>query len=844
MNKGFLAIFIAKLFFLASGYALYIGLGNILSLEQFGLYGIVFGVVSLVNMVLVNGSLQTTSHFVAASPEAGFSTRRRILLFQCFFAGTLLAAAFLLAPAISNWLNDADLTRHFRLALLITGTYAFYAVNVGYLNGKQHFVHQASLDITFATMKVSFILLAAYFGYGIDGIITGFIAAAGAILLISVFVVRQASHTTSTSTLNGSSFLSYAVSVMAVAFSINLILTLDLLLLKRLISPVDANRLTGLYTAAQSIARIPFYLLTTAALVIFPAISKLRDHEPDSLKNRADTAAKALSIVFGLTAGMAAIVIPIAERVVLILYPNQYSESGSILACLMLAILFITILNISVTMFSAAGRPRVSIAILAFTLLLQVICGTVMIPSYGAWGAAIATTISSGLGSVFALVIMKKWFKSGLSLYLSVYVVLCCLISFSLSILFDRLAPEESRILTLGYLSISYAIYLGLLGIGGVLFGIGYPDRVLLVTKPIEPPFNDGAKVLASGLIKRLNPSQIAICGTVSDAEKLGLDRQLKVYPVYRNTMTFLPRFLQNLRMFAFVTLFRYQFRAVHFFFAPHKKACSAMRLLKSITFGVPFIQTVLSRPQSFENPQSLIFGDIVTTGSEFTARNLTQGNLKAEVIPAGIELPEHEDYRSRADLLEQLKLKESEFHLLFAGDIDKGGALPNLKLIIPSVLTTVKHLRFHFSIRCKNETTESIARNFIKAFMEEFPSRISVYVDSEKFDDLIAMQDAMIFPAEDLYTKLDAPLVVLETMALGKPAFMLDREPLSELVPTALKEEILASTPNQLADKVANYALGLNECPTVALKEHIKTNYNIDRIAKKYGAIYDHLRI
>ncbi len=127
---------------------------------------------------------------------------------------------------------------------------------------------------------------------------------------------------------------------------------------------------------------------------------------------------------------------------------------------------------------------------------------------------------------------------------------------------------------------------------------------------------------------------------------------------------------------------------------------------------------------------------------------------------------------------------------------------------------------------------------------MEEFPSRISVYVDSEKFDDLIAMQDAMIFPAEDLYTKLDAPLVVLETMALGKPAFMLDREPLSELVPTALKEEILASTPNQLADKVANYALGLNECPTVALKEHIKTNYNIDRIAKKYGAIYDHLRI
>ena len=190
-NRGTAAIFLAKLFFLFSGYALYAALGRILTVEEFGLYGVIFGVVSLVNMVVVNGTLQTVSHFVAAAPDgSGALIRFKGLRYQAYFAIALSLLAFPAAPFASHLLNDSNLTPHLRYAVLISGVYALYAVNVGFLNGSRRFVRQASLDVGFAVMKVSFIVLAAFLGFGLQGIIGGFIVAAVLILLLSIPMCR------------------------------------------------------------------------------------------------------------------------------------------------------------------------------------------------------------------------------------------------------------------------------------------------------------------------------------------------------------------------------------------------------------------------------------------------------------------------------------------------------------------------------------------------------------------------------------------------------------------------------------------------------------------------------
>ena len=67
---------------------------------------------------------------------------------------------------IANYLNDARLTNYLRLASLITLSYSFYSVFTGYFNGQKKFFTQAALDITYSTLKLVFILLFVWLGYG------------------------------------------------------------------------------------------------------------------------------------------------------------------------------------------------------------------------------------------------------------------------------------------------------------------------------------------------------------------------------------------------------------------------------------------------------------------------------------------------------------------------------------------------------------------------------------------------------------------------------------------------------------------------------------------------------
>src|SRR5690242_1622359 len=64
-GRGTIYITIAKLYFIVSGYAIYFFLPRILSAQEFGQYGFVTGVVSIINAVIVIGTQQAVSKFVS-----------------------------------------------------------------------------------------------------------------------------------------------------------------------------------------------------------------------------------------------------------------------------------------------------------------------------------------------------------------------------------------------------------------------------------------------------------------------------------------------------------------------------------------------------------------------------------------------------------------------------------------------------------------------------------------------------------------------------------------------------------------------------------------------------------
>src|SRR6185369_5180554 len=101
--------------------------------------------------------------------------------------GLPIAAVFIAAAPVVAWaLHDMTKTAPLMLAGLIVGGYSFYAVFIGTANGLRQFHKQAGLDMTFATLRVAGLLGMAIAGFGVIGVIGGWVAAVGVILCAAI----------------------------------------------------------------------------------------------------------------------------------------------------------------------------------------------------------------------------------------------------------------------------------------------------------------------------------------------------------------------------------------------------------------------------------------------------------------------------------------------------------------------------------------------------------------------------------------------------------------------------------------------------------------------------------
>lgn len=831
LKGGASTIFAAKVIFMIAGYALYIGLGRLLTVERFGVYGVLFGIVSLINMVVVNGTMQTISRFVAAQPERAAAIRRRGFLYQTGFASVLLAAYLLAAPALGDFFHDPELVPLLRASALITGIYAFYAVNVGFLNGRQQFGRQASLDITFSVLKVSFILVLVGLGFGLHGVVFGFAAAAFCVLLVS-FGLSGVSFRGDGSGLSAREFVGYGASVMVGALLLNGVLNADLLILKHAAAGGGANTMAGHYTAAQSIARIPYALMVTVTLVLFPFIASLSKDDDATRERRREATSRAMSMILTLLTGMVAVITPVATSVVLVLYPAPFAAAGSLLAVLVAAMCLLTLLSVATTIISGAGRPTASAALLGITLIAQAVAAFLWIPRHGALGAAMATLLATAIGFGLAMAFLNRAYGTRIRLWSLGVTAAAAGVIAALGITVQEHVTDAGKLTTVAYCAGAYGLYLALCAAGGALLGAPASSaRVLWVTKPLDPPFNDGAKTLPRALLEHVDPAQIAIC--VSRTPAAGeWPHDLEVVRVYSTANSFVARVLQNARVFGYLLLARFHYRALHFFFAPNPTTCTAIRALKAVTPGVTFVQTIMSRPRSFEGSSKLLFGDIVVAQSEETRRELAAASGRSDIQLLRPSV-------TRVAELVPRPPNELGPTLLFAGDIDHGGALSHLAVVVPALLRAHTTMRFVFSVRVKGPQTLKHAEAFFEEHLSPFASRAEMLVDHPDFEQLLTSQDAMIFPAEDLYTKVDAPLVILETMARGKPVFLLDRAPLNEIPSDTLRSALVARDDEEMIEQVLAFLREPSSISPDSLRDAVTARFSAERAACALMSIY-----
>jgi stage V sporulation protein B len=389
-GRGVLYIAFAKVYFMIAGAVIEFVLPSIMGRYLYGAYGTVAQWVSNINNVMVTGTIQTVSRYTTADPDRADEVKAtgvRLHLFVGLPFAILFAA---LSPVWAWFENDPGKAGPLALSALIVVFYAFYCVFVGSANGTRAFHKQARLDVTFATLRAIGVLGAAALGLGLWGTIGGWAAAAAAILAYAALFVGVPRARAAPI----APMARFLGSIAAYLILVNLIMSVDQLLLKRLASDwfathgslsaadaaKEADGQVGYYRAVQNLARLPYQLMIAVTFVIFPLVSRATFERDAEQTRRYIRTTMRYSLIF---AGLMGAVLAAKSTAIMTVppwTPDYAREGGPALAALALGNVAFAIFTIAGTILNGAGRTRESILIAAATLAVLVAGLSIAVP--------------------------------------------------------------------------------------------------------------------------------------------------------------------------------------------------------------------------------------------------------------------------------------------------------------------------------------------------------------------------------------------------------------------------------------------------------------------------------
>ncbi|HET9623501.1 MAG TPA: oligosaccharide flippase family protein [Kofleriaceae bacterium] len=493
-GRGVLYIAFAKFYFMIAGLVIQFRLPAILSQAAFGAYSFVSSVASWVNNVLVTGTIQTVSRFAAQEPDKARRVQAAGLRMHIRL-GLVIAIGFVAAAPLVAWLfHDPDKTAPLMLAGCIVGGYSFYAVFVGTANGLHQFHKQAGLDMTFATLRVVGLLGMAMAGFGVTGVIGGWVAAVGIILCAAIVWIGLPGKLAPGDKLPVGPLIRYFAGVAVYLALFNALMFVDGWLIKlrtteyfaahgtdlssaishtigwapkatgyRADPSVLADVQNGYYTAVQNLARIPYQAIIAVTFVVFPLVSRSTFTEDRDTTRRYIEVTLRYSLIFAMTIGVVMAANP--HDVLGLIYAADYADVGApALLPLALGNVAFSIFAITGTIFNSAGMSLAAVVTAAITLVVAAVANYIAIPLAAETGHTleIAATVTS-LAMVFGAVIAGAVLRRRLGAFLPILSVVRIAIATAAAIAVGRALPLHGKVLTLVEAVIVGATFLAVL---------------------------------------------------------------------------------------------------------------------------------------------------------------------------------------------------------------------------------------------------------------------------------------------------------------------------------------------------------------------------------------------
>ncbi len=302
--------------------------------------------------------------------------------------------------------------------------------------------------------------------------------------------------------------------------------------------------------------------------------------------------------------------------------------------------------------------------------------------------------------------------------------------------------------------------------------------NTLFIGKSPSPPWNDSAKNIQKTLLDNLKDQYIEY---LTDGSYTYSGKRKGIL-VYKKSSSYSLTQKEQIELFLNLLKPDFHIDLYHYFFSPNIKSSLAARFLKLIK-PKKIIQSVLSMPKEVNDIHTLFFGDQIVTMSKTSQKKLEYlGLSNVSTIYPAVNLPSiNKDEIIHAKY--NFHFSSEKTVVLYAGDYTSD--IYNLADLAKELKNEGKEFIFVFAIRLKNSYSIDEDRRFkwyVSNKLGLFQDSIRIYNELESFSQLLATSDIMIFTQQDLYAKMDLPLVILEAMAMKKMVIIPQNEMLLEM--------------------------------------------------------------
>lgn len=369
-------------------------------------------------------------------------------------------------------------------------------------------------------------------------------------------------------------------------------------------------------------------------------------------------------------------------------------------------------------------------------------------------------------------------------------------------------------------------------------------DAILMVTRPMVPPWVEGSKNTAWQIAANAERHRFHLLTAQQEGDLPGIDSITwqRIYSGRKFSMQ------QRFRLLLYLIGNDLDVDTYHFLFVPTLLTSSFLSALVKLKHKCS-IQTVPSLYTKRLSPnivRKLFFADRVVVLSDWTANYLRSLGIRRVVrINAGINLDFFSPPDDRLSLRGRWALPKDKVIALFSGELTRLGSLEIMLAIVPKVLAANSHL--HLVFACPTRKPEDLrarqeAQDWIR--QQGYEDSVTFLGDIDDFPSLLKACDMLLFPVATMTGKIDTPLTVLEAMATEVPVILTDLPPLNEVLKTDCGIAITPRDNNafvqailELADdKERRQKMGANGRRTV------EECYNLQQMVRAYEDLYSEI--